>query len=199
MPRSGICPVSLSGMLRKGQLLPSSPGALDSFQTLCAQSFNLPPPWGFLVTIRWTKTVQFRERVVHLPIPLITWSPLCPATAITRALSFTSQASPGSQAFSFLSSPDLHLKIFTYPMFLWKLRFVLRSLGLPTGATDYACHSFRRGGASFAFQAGIPLKLIKILGEWYLDAVLLYLTVPLTIRLQSVNLFAKAIISHHTT
>ena len=48
--------------------------------------------------------------VVHLPLPLIPWSPLCPATAITRALSFTSQAFPGSQAFLFLSSPDLHLK-----------------------------------------------------------------------------------------
>ena len=82
-------------------------------------------------------------------------------------------------------------------MFLLKLRSVLRSLDLP--ASDYASHSFRRGGASFAFQTGIPLELIKILGDWLLGAVLLYLTVPLTITLQSVNLFAKAIISHHTT
>ena len=87
--------------------------------------------------------------VVHLPLPLISWSSLCPATAITRALSFTSQASPGSQAFLFLSSPDLRLKIFTYPMFLQKLRSVFRSLDLP--ASDYASPSFRRGGASFAF------------------------------------------------
>ena len=37
--------------------------------------------------------------VVHLPLPLIPWPALCPATAITRALSFTSKASPGSQKF----------------------------------------------------------------------------------------------------
>ena len=55
------------------------------------------------------------------------------------------------------------------------------------------------GGASFAFQAGIPLKLIKILGDWYLDTVLFYLTLPLTIRPQSVNLFATPVISHYTT
>ena len=40
------------------------------------------------------------------------------------------------------------------------------------------------------------MELIKILGDWHSDAVLLYLTVPLTIRLQSVNLLAKAIISN---
>ena len=79
---------------------------------------------------------------------------------------------------------------------LKKLRTILHSLGLP--AKDYACHSFRKGGASFAFQAGIPVELIKILGDWHSDTVLLYITVPLTIRLQSVILLAKAIISNKT-
>ena len=43
------------------------------------------------------------------------------------------------------------------------------------------------------------MEIIKILGDWYSDTVLLYLSVPLTIRLQSVNLFAKGIILHRTT
>jgi len=58
--------------------------------------------------------------------------------------------------------------------------------------------TFHKGEASFAFQAGIPVELIKILGDWHSDTVLLYLTVPLTIRLQSVILLAKAIISNKT-
>ena len=52
------------------------------------------------------------------------------------------------------------------------------------------------GGASFAFQAGIPLELIKLLGDWKSNAVMLYLTVPMHIRLHSVNLIAKHILSH---
>ena len=56
---------------------------------------------------------------------------------------------------------------------LKKLRTILQSLGLP--AKDYACHSFCKGGASFAFQAGIPVELIKILGDWHSDTVLLYI------------------------
>ena len=55
------------------------------------------------------------------------------------------------------------------------------------------------GGSSFAFQAGVPIELIKMLGDWHSDAVLLYLTVPLTIRLQSVNVIAKAIINNNSS
>ena len=79
---------------------------------------------------------------------------------------------------------------FTYSQFMRKLRSILVSLGLPD--KDYVGHSFRRGGASYAFQAGIPIELIKILGEWKSDAVLLYLTVPLSIRLQSINEIPKS-------
>ena len=41
---------------------------------------------------------------------------------------------------------------------------------------------------------GPPLPF-KMLGDWHSDAVLLYLTVPLAIRLQSVNTIAKSILT----
>lgn len=75
------------------------------------------------------------------------------------------------------------------------LRNILQDLGLP--AKDFTSHSFRRGGASFAFRAGLPVDLIKILGDWHSDAILLYLTVPLSVRLESVNVhvIANALLS----
>ena len=72
-----------------------------------------------------------------------------------------------------------------------KLRACLNQCGL--AGMDFGSHSFRRGGASLAFQVGIPVELIKILGDWKSDAVLLYLTVPLDIRVQ-----ATTLLSHHT-
>ena len=45
----------------------------------------------------------------------------------------------------------------------------------------------------------IPVELIKILGIWYSDSVSLYFMVPITTTLSSVTLYAKVIISHHTT
>ena len=132
-------------MLRKSHLLASSPGSVDTSQHLVRSDFQALP-WGYLVAIRWSKTIQFRERVVQLPLRIILESPLCPATAIKRATSFTCQATTPSQDFLFLSSPRLQLKTFTYPLFLKNLHTILHSLGLP--AKGFACHSFRRGGAS---------------------------------------------------
>ena len=51
--------------------------------------------------------------------------------------------------------------------------------------------------ASFAFQSGVPVQLIKMLGDWKSDSVLLYLTVPLSIRLQSINPLRAADFSTH--
>ena len=51
---------------------------------------------------------------------------------------------------------------FSYPLFLKKLRAILSAIEL--SAKDYACHSFRRGGASFAVHSGVPVEHIKLLG-----------------------------------
>ncbi|KAI8516630.1 hypothetical protein Bbelb_052110 [Branchiostoma belcheri] len=39
----------------------------------------------------------------------------------------------------------------------------------------YSLHSGRRGGATFAFRAGVPVELIRLQGDWRSDAYLLYL------------------------
>ena len=43
------------------------------------------------------------------------------------------------------------------------LRAFLCQLGID--ASQYAGHSFKRGGASFAHQAGLPVDMIKLLGD----------------------------------
>ena len=48
-------------------------------------------------------------------------------------------------------------------------------------------------------QSGVLIEFIKILGDWHSDAVLLYLMVPLNVRLQSVNVMANSIISANNT
>ena len=74
------------------------------------------------------------------------------------------KASPDSQDFAFLRSPDLVLMHSPYPLFLKKWRAILSAIEL--SAKDYACHSFRRAGASFAVQSGVPVELVKLLGAW---------------------------------
>ena len=158
-----ICLVSFFGMLRKSNLLVKSARSFDAFQQLLRSDFTFYS-WGGLVTIRWSKTIQFRERVVRLSLSFLPDSPLSPVTAVKRAMHFTRKTSPDSQAFAFLRSPDLVLMHFSYPLFLKKLRAILSAIEL--SAKDYACHSFRRGGASFAVHSGVPVEHIKLLGAW---------------------------------
>ena len=134
--------------------------------------------------------------MVQIPLPVIPDSPLCPVIATQRAFSFVANVPPPhSQAFMWLDAASLCFKIFTYSKCLQCLRGALHAVGLP--ARDYACHSFRWGGESFAFQAGLPGKVIKIPGDWHSNAVLLYRTVPLSVRLESINVIAKVILSFH--
>ena len=96
-----------------------------------------------------------------------------------------------------LSAPSPTAHFFTYNMFISKLRDHLTTMGIDP--QSYAGHSFRRGGASFAYQSGVPVELIKALGDWRSDTILIYLTVPLTIRLRSANMLCKSILNTHTT
>ena len=147
-------------------------------------------PWGVVISVRWSKTIQFQERVVSIPLPRVPGSIFCPVAAISHAFSFTVGAPAHSQAFLWVA-PSLHLREFSYGLFMSKLRACLILCGLP--GKDFGSHSFRRGGASFAFSVGVPVELIKLLGDWKSNAVLLYLTVPLQIRIHTSTLLSQHI------
>ena len=100
---------------------------------------------------------------------------------------FTRQALRDSQAFAFLRSPDLDLVHFSYPTFFLPLG--------PRPKIMVATSSVGECAPSVVFQSGVPVELIKMLGDWHWDAVLLYLMVPLSIRLQSVHTIAKSILT----
>ena len=184
-----ICLVAFFGMFRKSHLLISNNGSFDPAKQLTKGDFSFIPG-GVLVRVRWSKTIQFRERVVQIPLMQVPGSLFCPVSAVAGAFSFTPNIPNDSQAFQWVHS-SLNIRPFTYGFFMNKLRSCLKKCGLH--GMDFGSHSFRRGGASLAFQVGLPLELIKILGDWKSNAVLLYLTVPLDIRVKATTLLAQNI------
>ena len=56
---------------------------------------------------------------------------------------------------------------------------------------QYGTHSFRRGGATFALEAGVSLDTISLLGDWKSDAMFLYLNMPLSSRLSAQHTMAS--------
>ena len=155
-------------MARLGSILPKT--ASTPMHTILTKNRLNFSTEGLVVTLLHTKTIQFGRRRLHIPL-LKNDSILCPVQAYHKALSYvhTDQNGP---AFVF-SDKNLN-KVLTGTIFINTFRNVLKSGGLKN-ATDFTGHSFRRGGATWAFQVGIPGELIQICGDWVSDAYKRYL------------------------
>ena len=137
-----------------------------------------------LVTFKRTKTIQFGKRVLQIPIVAIPASPICPVTLYRRMVQLTPGSPPSAPLFAVMDR-DL-----CYPMskawFLTRFRVLLGKAGVPN-PDAFSCPSFRRGGASWAFRAGLPGELIQAHGDWASDCYKLYID----ITMQSKYMFAR--------
>ena len=138
-------------------------------------SFNLP--------IRHSKTIQFGQRVFSLPYTASSDIRLCPVRALLRHLG-TSKLPQGRPLFNFVESGKEIF--FSHKVFMSRLKDILRQTGHP--ATEISCHSFRRGGASLAFEVGLNATQIKMRGDWRSSAYERYLFVSNDVALDSSRL-----------
>lgn len=105
------------------------------------------------VNLRRTKTIQYGQRILRVPLPAIPGSVLCPVTALQRLFSLV-PAPPEAFAFSYEERVGARLTPLTHRLFVSHFKAQLPYVGVDP--TKYAGHSFRRGGATFAFQCGAP-------------------------------------------
>ena len=75
-----ICLVAFFGLFQKSHLLPVSGKLYDPNKQFSRSSFLFYSS-GALIKVKWSKTIQFRDRVVSIPLPSIPGSPLCPVRA----------------------------------------------------------------------------------------------------------------------
>ena len=116
------------------------------------------------------KTMQTRDSVQILTLPKLSDSDLSPR-AVIRALR---KLYPLSD----------HLSLFQYcgptgwsPLIDSKVRKVLKSINVHLGLnlSHFTFHSFRRSGATFAFNAQVPIQNIKRHGTWTSDCIWRYI------------------------
>ena len=138
-----VCLVAFYGLFRKSHLLPTSNQLFDPTKQFTLGDFTFHP-WGLLLKVGWSKTIQFRERMVYIPIPRIPNSPICAFQAVVNAFGFIQTAKRTCHAFSWIDHKSLLIHCLTYRSFLAKLKTCLGLLGYHT--TKYAGHSFHRGG-----------------------------------------------------
>ncbi|CAG2193184.1 unnamed protein product [Mytilus edulis] len=115
---------------------------------------------GTLHRIRKSKTIQFANRLLEIPLPRIPNSPLCPSQALLLHVKMIPAVSCPSPAFLYISKGTT--VPLTYSTFLQMLKHSLSQLELDT--SGYSGHSFRRGGATFALECGVSSDLIQAQG-----------------------------------
>lgn len=115
---------------------------------------------GMDVIIRSSKTIQFRQRTVTVPVWAAGGSVLCPCGYLRKYL-----ARPGLHV-------DSPLFPYTYQEFSARLKKLCVQAGLPG---RYGTHSLRRGSATF-LSSFLPLHDVKTYGDWRSWAVLLYIS-----------------------
>ena len=172
------CLVGFFSFFRKSNLLIPSHLLFDPTRNLCASDVSFTND-GVILSVRWSKVIQFKERILQIPLPKIPNSPFCPSTALLRlTLECPSFPLPVPLfRYSWLGASNVPL---TQNQFMDKLHSCLGAIGLDT--SKYSGHSLRRGGASFALQCGLPVDLIKIQGDWRSNACERYLQPSLELR-----------------
>ena len=171
--------VSFFLFARKSNVVPPSDKEFDARKHLTRGDIRRSDS-GLVVLIKWSKTIQFGERHLLVPLLELPGSPLCPRYAFDF-MADRIDSPPEGPAFTFRDTKG-GVKSLTHNIMVNSFRQLLRRAGIdPVG---YSGHSFRRGGASCAFQAGVPGELIQLHGDWRSDAYLKYLAVPMQHRLQ---------------
>ena len=155
--------------LRISNILPHSTTSFDKTRQLARADIILQDQ-GAVVLVKWSKTIQNRRDVATVSIPSLGKSPLCPINALRSMLTLI----PGSDNDPLFRLPKAKGLIPLTDLVARKhLKDVCRLLQVSNPITF---HDFRRGGAAWAFQNGVPLEQIMKHGTWRSDAVWSYLS-----------------------
>ena len=120
--------------------------------------------------IKWSKTLQARDKITRIHIPVLPDSRLCPVAALKRMLAMV----PGSQDDPLFSICRQGSWVPLTDCIVRKhLTHIIRMLGWEHKHITFL--TLRRSGASWAFQHGVPIKAIKSQGTWKSDCVWRYI------------------------
>ena len=134
--------------------------------------------------IKWSTNCKTRKDIATVSIPLLGDSPLCPIAAVKRMtlLYPVSDNEP-----SFVIPRPRGLLPLTHSVARKHLKNIYHHLGLTKILT---LHDFRRAGASWALQNGVPLERIIKHGTWHSDAIWAYISLPYSFQgIQGCTLF----------
>lgn len=192
---SGFIAALLTGfysLMRKSSMLPKSISTFVPGQTVCRGSFAISKN-RVIIKLTKTKTIQFKERCLYIPIFRNSKNEVCAVTALQSHFKLF-PANNLDPAFYFIAKNGSS-KVITGDIFNCWLKEKVKLLGLDP--SEFSCHSLRKGGATFLHNSGASLELVSSMGDWSSLAVLIYLSRPFDTRLRAAAKLAAAVDSAH--
>ncbi|CAC5416630.1 unnamed protein product [Mytilus coruscus] len=183
------CLVAFFSFFRKSNLFVPTLAEFDAGKHLSRQDIVFQTSGTLLLHNLKSKTIQFANRLLEIPLPRILNSPLCPSQALLLHVKMIPAVSCPSPAFLHISKGTT--VPLTYSTFLHMLKHSLSQLKLDT--SGYSGHSFRRGGATFALECGVSSDLIQAQGDWKSEAYKGYLDPSFSHKQPVMNAFASAL------
>lgn len=168
-------------------------------QTMRLSDLSLRTLGRMVVSIRHTKTRQFNSSlgsaILQYLLPQVEHSSLCPTAALTEyLLAAEPHLAHDAPLFNeFHTQPDGSVAVqpLRYSVFLSTLKGLIARTGLDPAL--YAGQSFRRGGATFALNAGVPETVIRAMGDWKSDVWRDYVSATAQLRERASFSLARAV------
>ena len=162
--------VTFFGFLRISNIAPHSYAQFDTSRHLTRSDVKFTKS-GMRITLKWSKTMQTRDKVHIFTLPLLHPSPLCPVyPSLKRALAHY-KPPPEHPLF------QVRIKDGYRVVTESRLRKTLSKLNVKLGFEPhhFCFHTFRRSGATCAYNAHVPVQTIKSHGSWASHCVWTYI------------------------
>ena len=174
-------------LLDKSNLVPDTQKEFHPEKQIARQDICLAKH-TVLVNIQWSKTLQYKEKLLHVPLIQLKNKLICPVHWMWK-LVLSVNMRPSDPLFCYHRKGKF--MTLTYPWLTYWFKLWLEKCGMP--AKLFSLHSCRRGGVTFLHTADIPAQMIKLLGNWASKAYLRYIDIMLSKRVEVVCRFADII------
>lgn len=172
-------------LLRASNITSASRFHFDPNVNLCRRDFRMQQD-VMLVHIKWTKTMQFKEDKLLIPVIPFTETALSAVDWFKYMISRI-PAGPDEPAFS------VPFKGSNLPLSYSQLARLLHkwTAAAKLDSAKYSCHCLRRGGASWLDRHSVPDRVIQVIGDWKTQCFKRYIDSALQTRLQAMTAFAQ--------
>ena len=155
--------------MRLSNLAPHAIGSFDATRHLTGEDIVFTSKHAKVI-IKWSKTMQSRDKIQCITVPKLQNRVICPY----RALKYLFKNYPMSPQASLFQIPT---KLGLSPLTDSKVRKAFKriNISLGYGPSHFTFHDLRRSGATYAFKAHVPIQDIKRHGTWSSDCVWQYI------------------------